>query len=315
LQFLEINPLRIFQYPWRSIMENQLYIRIRGRVLGPYDQEKLQSLARRGQLSRMHELSIDSTNWVNASNFPELFVVEDRPLAAASQQGPSEIPNAPKRQGPSAAPSGRRWWYRKNGSEVGPVEETAIQQILISGNLGPDDIVWTEGMPQWVPARQVPGLLPVQSAPWLQEGWRGPTSGTAEQKDGLPESLCKAAGNSRSWVIFIAVVSFVFAVLAIIDGIFMLIQGANHHLSPVVFAGLIALIYALDVAVGGFLLSSYAGRVANLKYSSHSIVLEKALETLRMFWIYISINLIVSLALILVVLILAFSAVVTIPGM
>ena len=58
-------------------MENQLYIRMRGRVLGPYDQEKLQSLARRGQLSRMHELSQDATNWVRASTYPELFVVED----------------------------------------------------------------------------------------------------------------------------------------------------------------------------------------------------------------------------------------------
>ena len=58
-------------------METQLYVRIRGRVLGPFDKEKLQSLARRGQLSRMHELSPDSTNWVQASTYPELFVSEN----------------------------------------------------------------------------------------------------------------------------------------------------------------------------------------------------------------------------------------------
>ena len=61
-------------------MENQLYVRIRGRVLGPYDQEKLQSLARRGQLSRLHELSTDATNWVRASAYPELFVSEEAAL-------------------------------------------------------------------------------------------------------------------------------------------------------------------------------------------------------------------------------------------
>ena len=55
-------------------MENQLYVRIRGRILGPYDQDKLQSLARRGQLSRLHEVSQDATNWVRASTYPELFV-------------------------------------------------------------------------------------------------------------------------------------------------------------------------------------------------------------------------------------------------
>ena len=111
---------------------------------------------------------------------------------------------------------------------------------------------------------------------WLQEGWRGPTGGTAEQKDGLPATLCNAANSSRFWVVFIAIVSFVYAGLAILGGILLLIQGANHHLPPVVECGLLDLIFAVDVAAGGFLLSNYASRVGNLKYSSHAIVLEKA---------------------------------------
>src|SRR5580658_9061928 len=55
-------------------MDTQLYLRVRGRVLGPYDEEKLQSLVRRGQLSRMHEVSTDGTHWVRASTYAELFV-------------------------------------------------------------------------------------------------------------------------------------------------------------------------------------------------------------------------------------------------
>lgn len=62
-------------------MENQLYIRIRGKILGPYNQEKLQSLSRRGQLSRLHEVSQDAANWVRASTYPELFLVEALPGA------------------------------------------------------------------------------------------------------------------------------------------------------------------------------------------------------------------------------------------
>ena len=170
-------------------------------------------------------------------------------------------------------------------------------------------------MPQWVPARQAPGLLPTQSAPWLQEGWRGPVGGTAEQKDGLPVSLCKAASNSRVWVIFIAVVAFIYAGLAILAGIFTFIQGANHHLPPVVAWGLFELIFAVDVAAGGFLLSTYASRVANLKYSSHGIVLEKALDTLRTFWIYVSINLIVFLAFLVFIVVWAIAVGVAFPWM
>ena len=73
-------------------MDNQHYIRIRGRVLGPYDQEKLQTLARRGQLSRMHELSPDGISWVRASSYPELFSSgssEFEPVAQAANQAGS----------------------------------------------------------------------------------------------------------------------------------------------------------------------------------------------------------------------------------
>jgi hypothetical protein len=285
---------------------------MRGRVLGPYDQEKLQSLAKRGQLSRMHELSADATNWVRASTYPELFVVEE---LIVSQPGPAEFHDGVQRQGQPPASSSRRWWYRKNGSEAGPVDETTLQQMLASANVNPDDLVWAEGMAQWVPARLAPGLSPVQNAPWLQEGYRGPAGGTAEQKEGLPASLCKAAINSRFWVIFIAVVSFVYAGLGILAGILALIQGGNHHLPPVVAWGLFALISAVDVAAGGLLLTTYSSRVASLKYSSHEIVLEKALDTLRTFWIYVSINLIVYLAFLVFIVVWAIAVGVAFPWM
>jgi hypothetical protein len=57
-------------------MDNQYYIRIRGRVLGPYDMEKLQALVRRGQLSRIHEISGDGVNWLPAPTLPGLFTPE-----------------------------------------------------------------------------------------------------------------------------------------------------------------------------------------------------------------------------------------------
>jgi S1-C subfamily serine protease len=85
-------------------MENQLYVRIRGRILGPYDQEKLQSLARRGQLGRMHELSADAVNWVQASAYPELFVGQGGPppmtiqhpgqTASGKRAGPPKMPDS-----------------------------------------------------------------------------------------------------------------------------------------------------------------------------------------------------------------------------
>jgi hypothetical protein len=288
-------------------VENQLYIRMRGRVLGPYDQEKLRSLARHGQLSRMHELSTDATNWVQASTYPELFISTDvAPTEVGLESTSREVRESGRSDGQLPRSCDQRWWYRKNNSDTGPIDETTLQQMLASGNLGLDALVWTDGMPQWIPARQVPSLSSIQGASWRQDGRRDP-AWSAEQKSGLPANLYKAASMSRFWVVFIAVVVFVYAGLAIVGGIFALIEGASHHSPPVVAWGLFALILAIDVAAGGFLLSSYASNVARLKSNNDEVALERALDTLRTFWIYISINLIVYLAFVLFVLIWAIA--------
>lgn len=146
-------------------MEKQLYIRVRGRVLGPYDQDKLRSLARHGQLSRLHELSTDGTSWVRASTYPELFVSQERQAVLTEEQVVLEVQKPVVASGPPQMLSSQRWWYGKNGSEAGPIDQATIQQMLASGNLGPDDIVWTDGMTQWVPARQVPGLAQFVTPP------------------------------------------------------------------------------------------------------------------------------------------------------
>jgi hypothetical protein len=296
-------------------MESQLYIRIRGRVLGPYDQEKLQSLARRGQLSRMHELSPDATNWVRASTYPELFVMDDVPPTMVAP--PGEGGRSTASVNGHAPPAAKRWWYRRNGAEAGPVDPATLQQMLAAGNLGLDDIVWTEGMVQWLPARQVPGLTPVAGGAPAQAAGGGPIAGATGGKDELPATLCSAARSSYPWVEFVAVVSFICAGISIVAGIFALIHGANVHLAPVVAWGLFALIWGVDVAAGGFILSTYGRRVASLKFSAHPVVLETALNSLRTLWIYLSINLIVILAIVVFTLVwfIAVTGTISFPGL
>ena len=96
-------------------------------------------------------------------------------------------------------------------------------------------------------------------------------------------------------------------------GIFALIVGARNHAPPVVAGGLFTLILGIDYAAGGFLLWSYASRVKSLCYGTHPLVLEKALDTLRAFWIFVSINLIILLAFVVVVAIWWIAVVGTFP--
>jgi hypothetical protein len=297
-------------------MEGQLYLRMRGRVLGPFDEEKLRGLARRGQLSRMHELSPDATNWGRASTYPELFVMEEKAGGASPQPGvDADAAAAVDGQQLAVAAPARRWWYRKDGAETGPVDQAVVQQAIASGLLNGEDFVWADGMSEWAPARHAPGLaVPSPNAPWLQGGAGALPAATAAGKDELPSDLCKAAVSARPWLIFVAVVAFACTGLAVALGIFLLIRGAAGHAAGIVAGGLFWLIYGLDLAAGGFLLMSCANRVGGLRFSRRPTVLEKTLEMIRTFWIYVSINLIVFLAFLATILIWLIACGFTLPG-
>ena len=50
------------------------------------------------------------------------------------------------------------WFYVSNGQQNGPVDEAHLRQLIATGAVGPDDLVWAEGMPQWVAVRAAPHL-------------------------------------------------------------------------------------------------------------------------------------------------------------
>lgn len=53
------------------------------------------------------------------------------------------------------------WYYARNGQRFGPVEETELQRLAGSGQLGPADLTWKPGMPSWTRAGEVPELAPL----------------------------------------------------------------------------------------------------------------------------------------------------------
>lgn len=59
------------------------WIRNRGRVQGPFSEERIQGLLRRGRFSRHFHVSEDRKNWYPASDFPELFAGAGGPEPAA----------------------------------------------------------------------------------------------------------------------------------------------------------------------------------------------------------------------------------------
>ncbi|HEX4054692.1 MAG TPA: hypothetical protein VHX86_10545 [Tepidisphaeraceae bacterium] len=53
--------------------DSGFFLRVRGKVSGPFDLPGLQKLVRRGMLSRIHEISSDQVTWNTAGEFEDLF--------------------------------------------------------------------------------------------------------------------------------------------------------------------------------------------------------------------------------------------------
>src|SRR5439155_10241527 len=50
------------------------------------------------------------------------------------------------------------WYYESAGQPAGPIAESALRELLRSGELSPGARVWRAGMAGWQPARSAPGL-------------------------------------------------------------------------------------------------------------------------------------------------------------
>lgn len=51
------------------------------------------------------------------------------------------------------------WFYAKNNQQFGPISPTELRQLAQAAQLGPDDLVWRQGMEAWTAAGRVKGLF------------------------------------------------------------------------------------------------------------------------------------------------------------
>jgi GYF domain 2 len=51
------------------------------------------------------------------------------------------------------------WYYARDGAQTGPVSFDDLKKAIGAGQIGPEDLVWREGTPDWMPAKSVPGLF------------------------------------------------------------------------------------------------------------------------------------------------------------
>ncbi len=69
--------------------------------------------------------------------------------------------------GPAVRPA--RWYHLVGKDRHGPTDLATMRRRVLDGAIRADTLVWADGMPDWLPARDVPALTP---PPELRHGLR-----------------------------------------------------------------------------------------------------------------------------------------------
>ncbi|HTH99261.1 MAG TPA: RDD family protein [Stellaceae bacterium] len=55
------------------------------------------------------------------------------------------------------------WWYIAGDSNVGPLPENTLRQLIAEGEIDADTPMWRTGMPAWLPLGDIPDLVALQT--------------------------------------------------------------------------------------------------------------------------------------------------------
>lgn len=111
------------------------FIRVRGRVRGPYDIARLKLLHARGQFSRVHQISSDGQHWVSAASLHDVFL--SAPLVV------------PQLAGAENYQSNTQWYYQQDDKSQGPVSESDLMTMVADGTLTAHDWICQVGATKW----------------------------------------------------------------------------------------------------------------------------------------------------------------------
>ena len=187
-------------------------------------------------------------------------------------------------------PDVRTWNYEfKDGTRGGPIGTAELIQCLATGRIAADVKVWCQEIGEWTPAAAVAELT--SNVHTSFELSNGNNSGEMNSP-----GVARALGGSRLWVVLIAVVVFTYASLFVLTGGYFVVVGAGKGVALAIFCGVLTVILGILCAAGGTMLINHGRHIGKFVAQPGTESLISALDALRVFWMYMSILLIVALA-------------------
>jgi len=246
------------------------YVRIRGRVQGPYQPSQVRVLVQKGQLGRFHEISSDNVTWNKVADYPELLtapapVEAERPPVDDSTQSANASHDYPhddvlRRSYDSSSASAAGidsdpepaggYFYGLQGVKHGPVSRQQLRQLYLTMQLAPATPVWREGLAEWLTLATLPEFVGLGANPSAipqqqhQPGYIANSPATENANSQLISSLLA----SRIWVLFIVIFGYVSLVLHTVVVVINL-AGISRLGSPIFVPFLLYVLLAMPVLI------------------------------------------------------------------
>lgn len=297
----------------------RVFVRFRGRTIGPFTPDKVKEMVRRGQVTRMHELSGDGLSWMKADEFGNFFPHAPSMGSSELAAGASSVPPGggggmdeyDEGGGAAAAPMANenataQWYAHVNGEKQGPVSMDQMRLYTEAKLLKKDSLVWKNGMDEWKPASQ--------AIPELFGGAAATASATASSGEpaesmgeGVGGPLLDEMSQNHSVVLTAAIGLLAAGIVVMLAEIFVLNRPGIRRSQDYMASGIqIALAVAMLVS-GGFGIV-VASKLKELAGSSSAITALLSVRATNQFWL---VGMICILAWLAIVLIIAIAAMAT----
>lgn len=296
--------------------DDRVYVRFKGKTLGPLTLQKVQDLAKRGQITRMHDLSSDGMSWMKAEEFGGVFPSQRIATAAHAANGaaqavhgaalaetiafgdlePAETTNAATMR-PGESPDSNVEWYAHIGNENrGPMTMQAMQATFNSGKITRETLVWRAGFDEWKPASDAFPQWFGQVTPMNQNGaGNTPQSQIVISHDVKASDLFYELHRQRPWVLLLSGILITIGTLTAIFWLAFMIANAESKLNLAlsggvkVIVGLIGLAFAGVVITSGWLLLRYAAALKDIAIHRNTAMPTEAARRLFFFWRFVGI--------------------------
>jgi hypothetical protein len=293
----------------------RVFVRFRGRTIGPMTPDKVKDMVRRGQVTRLHELSGDGLSWMKADEFGNFFPravtsggMAGDMAATASSVPPGGSGGAIAEDDGAVAPTPNenataQWYAHVNGEKQGPVSMDQMCLYAEAKILKKDSLVWRNGMDAWKPAAQaLPELF----------GGAGVSGSTVVSPSAADEQVSDGGALStellkhHAMILALGVSLLVIGLIILAGQVVSLNQTGAAKNSDLMSAAL-RISMSCVAAIAGVLALQAATKMKTAAESSSPIATLIAARAVNQFWFLSSISVMVWLVILLLVIIVALA--------